>query len=105
MVPTQVPLETLAVLPTEMFPVINGKTLLVGAAIAGEALNIEIERIELEINFRDFNLKKLFIAKSFHRRLDLILNATRYMAISYLFHKNLGGEFPIDHTSNTLKPS
>jgi hypothetical protein len=66
MVPTQVPLETLAVLPTEILPVINGKTLLLGAATAGEALNIEIASTELEINFRDFNLKKLFIAKSFH---------------------------------------
>ena len=66
MVPTQVPLETLAVLPTEIFPLINGKTLLVGAAIAGEALNIEIERAEMVINFRDFNAKKLFMAKSFH---------------------------------------
>jgi hypothetical protein len=49
-----------------MFPVIRGKTLLLGAATAGEALNIEIASTELEINFRDFNLKKLFIAKSFH---------------------------------------
>ena len=66
MVPTQVPLETLAVLPTEIFPLINSKTLLVGAAIAGEALNIEIESAEMVINFRDFNAKKLFMAKSFH---------------------------------------
>jgi hypothetical protein len=85
--------------------VINGKTLLEGAAIAGEALNIEIERAEIEINFRDFKVKKLFIAKSFHRTLPLIVNATSYKAFSYNFHKNLGGEFPCRHASNTLEPS
>ena len=57
MVPTQVPFETLAVAPTEMFPLIKGNTLFVGAAIVGETLKVESANTEIDKIFRVRNPK------------------------------------------------
>jgi hypothetical protein len=61
-----VPLETVAVVPTEILPVITGSALFVGAADAGEILKVDIESAEIKMTFSVLNPKKLFIPKSFH---------------------------------------
>jgi hypothetical protein len=49
-----------------MLPLIKGRTVFVGAAIAGETLKVESANTHIDTIFRVRNLKKLFIAKSFH---------------------------------------
>ena len=60
------PFETVAVVPTEMFPLIKGRTLFVGAAEAGEILKVEIHSTETKVTFRVLIPEKLFIPKLFH---------------------------------------
>jgi predicted RecA/RadA family phage recombinase len=71
-----VPFETTAVPPTETFPLMSGKMVFVGAALAVGMLNVIENKTENKTTKDVFETGNLFMTKSFHPRRDLVGNAT-----------------------------
>ena len=75
------PLETVAVPPTEIFPVIKGKTEFEGAAIAVGTPRRDKGNAKITVARANLENVNLFIGKSFHSG-DLL---TRYATTEQLF--------------------
>jgi hypothetical protein len=89
--------------PTEIFPLINGKTLFVGAAVAGAKLKSEIKRTAIEMLRTCLEERNLFMAKSFHLERISKGIATVKALNSHYYLKKAEVHLRLLEVSNTLK--